>query len=144
MKFGGKTTKYSKSVVHKSCHVCLEIKHISSFTKSAFNYCHSICNACYSHKGHRRQRINLAENSHLGLEPLHEIFEEKNATQLIEDTRASFSVDSDTTSFKEELTQLSDEKHAVDPVFKSTADDCETTSDLKTPVVAEIAPVTSN
>lgn len=144
MKFGGKTTKYSKSVVHKSCRVCLEIKHISSFTKSAFNYCHSICNACSSRKGHKRQRINFAENSHLGLEPLHEILEKKNATQLIEDERSSFSVDSDTTSFKEELTHLSDESHLVDPVSKSTADDCETTSDLKTQVVAKIAPVTPN
>lgn len=103
MKFGGKTTKYSKSVVHKSCRVCLEIKHISSFTKSAFNYCHSICNTCSSRKGHKRQRINFAENSQLGLEPLHEILEKKNATQLIEDERSSFSVDSDTTS---RLTQI--------------------------------------
>ena len=40
---------YTKnSAVMKKCRVCSKTKHLSSFTKTVLNYCHSICNSCSS------------------------------------------------------------------------------------------------
>ena len=36
------------SAVMKTCRVCSKTKHLSSFTKTVLNYCHSICNSCSS------------------------------------------------------------------------------------------------
>ena len=48
MPLGKKAYLNEGSAVLKRCNACRQVKHISAFTKTVLNYCHSICNSCSS------------------------------------------------------------------------------------------------
>ena len=54
---------HSSSAVMKTCRICRNVKHLSAFTQTVFNYCNSICNHCYSEQLERRKAKLLLEES---------------------------------------------------------------------------------
>ena len=54
---------HSNSAVMKKCSICRNVKHLSAFTQTVYNYCNSICNHCYSEQLARRKAKFLLEES---------------------------------------------------------------------------------
>ena len=53
----------SSSAVMQKCRICGNVKHLSAFTQTVFNYCNSICNYCYLEQLARRKTKLLFEKS---------------------------------------------------------------------------------